>query len=514
MSDNTKLPEHDADMLFDVMPIPRFVVAVDGQKIGHIVKANSIAAQYFGEEKSKIEGEPIRKFMDVENARHFEQSFQVCLGRDRTVTIQSLPTKKSNLRVQGFWVAPIKNENGDISYLDVIGQLDVRDQSILQQERDDAISLLASIFEVSEIGIIVSDENGKIVRVNDSFVRTYGWLRDDVVGKDFTILVSEDEREATRVNHKKFISVGVRSTGDVKILRKDGSVATSLFTSATLRLSQNRKFLVTTVMDITLRKKMEVSLREAKERADEANRAKSNFLANMSHELRTPLNAIIGFSELMLKGTFGDVGNLKYEEYLDDIHMSAGLLLDIINEVLDMSKIEAGRLELEPENFNVEDVIRSVCRMMSSRVFASNIEILQNIQDDLPLVHADYRLIRQALINLITNAVKFSPQGGEICVSAHVSKFGDIVVSVTDQGKGIEKEKIQKALEPFGQVNEHPERRDSEQEGTGLGLPLAKAMVEMHGGKFSLYSNVGEGTKVVFTLPSSRLVRGDSGQQS
>lgn len=508
MTENVELPEirYDADKLFDIMPIPRFIVDVSKKKIGCISRVNDIAVQYFGQPKSKITGAMIHDFMDAENARHFEQSFQVCINRNRTVTIQSLPTKKTNLRVQSFWVSPVKDEEGNIICLDVIGQLDVRDQSILQQERDDAISLLTSIFDVSEVGIIVSDERGVIVRVNDSFVRTYGWTRDDAIDRDFTDLVSEDEREATRVNHKKFISVGVRSTGDIKILRKDGSVATSLFTSATLRLSQNRRFLVTTVMDITLRKKMEMSLRQAKERADEANRAKSNFLANMSHELRTPLNAIIGFSELMMKGTFGDVDNPKYREYLDDIHMSAELLLGIINEVLDMSKIEAGRLDLDAEDFNIEDVIRSVCRIMTSRVFASNIEIVRDVQQDLPMVHADYRLIRQVLINLITNAIKFSPQGSKITVCAHTGKFGDIVVSVADEGQGIEEAKIQKALEPFGQVYENPERREYDHQGTGLGLPLAKAMIEMHGGHFSLHSKVGEGTKVIFTIPFSRVL--------
>ncbi len=161
----------------------------------------------------------------------------------------------------------------------------MKDHSILQRERDDAMSLLASIFEVSEVGIIVTDPAGVVVRVNDSFIRTYGWTRDELINIEFSELVTHDDRERARVNHKKFISVGVRSSGELKIICKDGSVANVLFTSATLELSQNRKVLVTTVMDITLRKQMEQSLRYTKEQADSANRAKSAFLANMSHEL-------------------------------------------------------------------------------------------------------------------------------------------------------------------------------------------------------------------------------------
>ncbi|MGH1376585.1 MAG: ATP-binding protein [Alphaproteobacteria bacterium] len=498
----------DFGSLFQMMPIPRLVISVEGKDTFKAMKINNQALKYFDCPENHVIGHKISDFMDSENARHFDQSFRVCISRKRTVTIQALPTLYGGVKVYGFWISPVMDDvTGEVLYLDVLGQIDVRDQSILQRERDDAMSMLASIFEVSEVGIIVTDESGSVVRVNDSFIRTYGWSRDEIVGHDFISLVSDDEKEKTRINHKKFISVGVRSTGEVKMLRKDGGVANILFTSATLRLSQNRKFLVTTVMDITLRKQMEHSLRLAKEQADTANRAKSTFLANMSHELRTPLNAIIGFSELIMKETFGRIKNAKYKEYMDDIHMSAEHLLGIINEVLDMSKIEAGRLELVEEEFDINDMIVSVCRMVSSRVFASDIEIQRKIQEDLPIIKADYRLIRQVLINLISNAIKFSEQSSSIVVSAVVDEGGDILISIIDQGIGIEKDKIVQALEPFGQVKEYQDRRNIEEQGTGLGLPLAKAMVQMHGGKFDLFSEIGVGTTVSFTLPSNRIVQ-------
>ena len=505
------MPEQDKSFdfgaLFQRMPMPRLVVSIDDGKPGEVIECNDFACEYFQCNRSLIIGHKISNFTDIETARHFEQSLQVSISRNKLVTIQALPSKNDVVRIRSFYVSPILNKAGVIQYLDVLGQLDVRDQSELKRERDDAMSLLASIFEVSEVGIIVSDEDGVVVRVNDSFIRTYGWSRDEIVGESFTILVSDDEKEKTRVNHKKFISVGVRSTGEVKMLRKDGGVANVLFTSATLRLSQNRKFLVTTVMDITLRKKMEHSLRLAKDQADTANRAKSSFLANMSHELRTPLNAIIGFSELMIKETFGPIGTDKYTEYMDDIYMSAQHLLDIINEVLDMSKIEAGHLELVEEPFSIFDTIVSVCRMMSSRVFASNIDIVREIEDMLPPIKADYRLVRQILINLITNAVKFSPRGSVITVSAYIDGMQNMVLTVSDQGIGIHKDKIERALEPFGQVDDRPDMRDvNQQQGTGLGLPLAKAMVEMHGGTLEIESELNVGTSVIFTLPSSRLL--------
>ncbi len=499
------IPEIDLSVLFEKMPIPRIVFGVRGGNIDSVVKVNDLALKFLGYPKQKVLGAFVRDFMDSENAKHFEQSFKVCLSRKRTVTIKALPTLSGGLRVHGFWVSPVFDDNGEVICVDVLGQLDVGDQSILQRERDDAISFLASVFDVSEIGIIVSDDQGAIVRVNDSFIRTYGWARDELIGHSFINLVAEDEREKTRVNHKKFISVGVRSTGEVKILRRDGGVANALFTSATLNLSQNRKFLITTVMDITLRKQMELSLRLAKEQADTANRSKSTFLANMSHELRTPLNAIIGFSELMIKGTFGQIGNEKYSEYMDDIHMSAEHLLGIINEVLDMSKIEAGKLELQEEVFDLVDLVRSVCRMSSSRVFASNIDITVDVVGEIAPIFADYRLIRQVLINLVTNAIKFSNVGESIIIKVFSCAQG-VMVQVVDHGVGIGADKIEQALEPFGQVTDTPERRDVVNQGTGLGLPLAKAMIEMHDGKFLIESSVGVGTTVSIIIPKSRVV--------
>ncbi len=500
----------DFNRLFNIMPEPRLIVEVIDRNPGLVVQCNNNARAYFQHDKKAIIGRKFSDLVSSESALHLDQSFQVCISRKQVVSIQILPLLDGQgMRVHRFWVCPIlDDETGDVAFLDIVGQVEIKDGSVLQRERDDALMFLASIFEVSEVGIVVTDESGAVVRVNDSFLRSYGWSRDETVGAQFVNLVAEDEREKTQINHKKFLSVGVRSTGEVKILRKDGGVAHVLFTSATLTLSQNRKYLVTTVMDITLRKQMEQSLRVAKEQADAANHAKSNFLANMSHELRTPLNAIIGFSELIMKETFGPVGNDKYKEYMSDIHMSAEHLLSIINEVLDMSKIEAGRLELSEDTLSIGDLIDSVCRMMISRAFASSIDIIQEVEDDLPQVFVDYRLIRQALINLIANATRYSPQGGKIIVSAAIDKeSGWLLMSVEDEGIGISEDKIERALEPFGQVNDNSDMRDLHQQGTGLGLPLAKAMVEMHGGTLEVQSGLGKGTRVQIMLPKKRVRR-------
>ena len=490
--------------LFKKMPIPRFVVSMRGPNEYFVHEANDLALKYFDLSKDQIAGCKIQDFMDHENALQFQQSFEVCYSRKKSVTVQALPGVPGNVRVYGFYISPIVDEHKNVLMLDVIGQLDVADQSILQRERDDAISLMTSIFEVSEVGIIVTDHTGRIVRVNDSFIRIYGWSRDELINADVISLVTPDERELARKNHDEFIRTGVRSSGELKIIRKNGSIANALFTTATLELSQRRRFQVTTVMDITMRKQMEESLRQAKEQADTANRAKSTFLANMSHELRTPLNAIIGFSEMMIKETFGALGHAKYKEYLGDIHVSAGHLLEIINEVLDMSKIEAGRIELDEHEVDLQELIKSVTRMMASRAFGSNLVLKVEIHENLPNLYADQRLIRQVLINIVTNAVKFSKNGGTINIIAYTLDDGRMQITVSDEGVGIPKEKIKQAMEPFGQVSDRPE--NSQHQGTGLGLPLAKAMVELHDGTLRLESDLGKGTTVFISFPAYRLI--------
>lgn len=500
MTDQTKQQEH----YFQKMQIPRFIVGVEKGDV-YVVKAlNELALKYFDLSEDQIVGHKIQDFMDNENAMHFQQSFEVCASKKRSVAIQALPGVPGNVRIHGFYISPILNEAEEIEYLDVIGQLDVADQSILARERDDAISLLTSIFEVSEVGIAVTDYNGRIVRVNDSFVRTFGWSRDELINADITGLVTPDEREMARRNHAEYIRSGVRSSGEMKIIRKDGSIANALYTTATLELSQKRRFQVTTVMDITLRKQMEQSLRMAKDQADAANRAKSVFLANMSHELRTPLNAIIGFSEMMIKETFGPLGNDKYVEYMGDVHSSAHHLLEIINEVLDMSKIEAGRIEIDEGEIDLQEQIKSVTRMLDSKAFGNNVALSVKVPETLPNLRGDQRLVRQILINLVTNAVKFSRTGGTVSIEAHMLSDDRLQMTITDQGVGIPKHKIRQAMEPFGQVSERAE--NSSHQGTGLGLPLAKAMVELHDGTLSLESEEGVGTTVFVTFPAYRII--------
>ena len=491
----------DHTLLFDQIPVPRFVM--ERTAGGYVVvKANPKALQYFGKKEEGVIGHNLTDILDPENASHLLHSFDVALKKKLPVSIQSLPTFPGNFHVPGFWINPVKDKTGEIILIDVFAHPAQGDDTALERERDDALLLLTSIFEVSEVGIVVTDHNRRVVKVNDSFLRNHGWSRDELIGKDVTDIIAPEEQDLARRNYDEFIHSGIRSSGEMKLVRKNGAVVNTLFTTATLELSHKRRFQVTTVMDITLRKQMEYSLRLAKEQADAASQAKSSFLANMSHELRTPLNAIIGFSEMMVKETFGPMGQPKYTEYMNDIHMSAQHLLEIINEVLDMSKIEAGRVDLDEHEIDLHALILSVTRIMASRAFSSGLEIREHIPKDLPRLFADPRLVRQILINLITNALKYAEKSGFIDVTAKVGEHGGIVMMVQDDGVGIPKERIKEAMEPFGQIYDP---RHAHKQGTGLGLPLARAMMKLHEGDLELESDEGVGTKVTISFPRKRI---------
>ena len=496
----------DHKALFEALPVPRFLVTIDQERRYIVQEINHRGLEYFNRNEGQMLGNPVLEFMDSENARHFEQAFEVSIKQKVPVSIHALPSFPGGIHVYGFWINPLLDMVGNVILLDVMAQPDSSDDSVLQRERDDAMSLLTSIFDASNVGIIVTDHNRRIVRVNDGFIRSFGWMRENLVGEDFILLLSPDEQPQAIANHERYLRGSTRSTGEMKLVKKDGSIANTLYTTATLELSQRRKFQVTTIMDITHRKQMEMSLRVAKDQADAANHAKSAFLANMSHELRTPLNAIIGFSEIMSNGTFGKLNIPKYQEYTEDIHSSACHLLEIINEVLDMSKIEAGRVELDESDVNVEEVIDSVVRMMASRAFSNNVVIKTKIENNVPSLVADHRLIRQVLINLVSNSVKFCKAGGEIIIEARLLTDGEMEMVVRDTGIGIPRNKIAQALEPFGQIHETAHAA-KEVAGTGLGLPLAKAMVEMHGGRLTLDSDLGAGTNVYIHFPSRRVLR-------
>jgi two-component system cell cycle sensor histidine kinase PleC len=258
--------------------------------------------------------------------------------------------------------------------------------------------------------------------------------------------------------------------------------------------------------DITLLKRREEQLRTAMIEAMTANKAKSEFLANMSHELRTPLNAIIGFSEMIESEIFGALGNERYRGYVHDIHVSGQHLLNIINTVLDLARVESGKIVLSVEEIDVAALIHDCSSLMRDQFLQKNLQLTLNVEDGLPLLFADPLRLRQVLFNLLSNSIKFTQKHGHITTRADRGADGSLVIEIADTGIGMDPRHIPLAFEPFGLVQPAHNR---DHPGTGLGLPLSKALVEEHGGKLELVSELGKGTTARVTLPASRLLPPD-----
>ncbi len=241
----------------------------------------------------------------------------------------------------------------------------------------------------------------------------------------------------------------------------------------------------------------------AMRQAEEANHAKTEFLANMSHELRTPLNAIIGFSEVIEHEILGKAAsNPKYVGYARDINNAGCHLLNVINDILDIAKIEVGRLELEDDIFDLENSLDSCVKMLAEQAKKSGVELARETPAPLPNFRGDEKKFRQVILNLLSNSIKFTPEGGSVTLKAEVEEGGALRVAVIDTGIGIAPEDLAKVMAPFMQVESVHSRK---YEGTGLGLPISRALTELHGGKFSLTSELDAGTTITTRFPASRL---------
>jgi PAS domain S-box-containing protein len=366
----------------------------------------------------------------------------------------------------------------------------------VRRSTEDNLRLTQLAMDRSSESICLIDRSGRYLNVNDATCRQLGYSREELLAKTVFDVAVETDRDSWGDRWELSKRLGSRSFEGHRVTKDSRTIPVDIIVSHIQ--FRDREYLFTVARDATARRLGEQELRTARDLAESANRAKSQFLANMSHELRTPLNAIIGFSEVISSALFGPL-DLRYRDYAQDIHGSGHHLLRIINDLLDLSKIEAGRLELRDTLVALASIFETCRRMVIDRAMAAGVEL-----DFRPTgleLRVDELRLEQVLLNLVSNAVKFTPSGGRVDVSARLALSGEVIISVADTGIGMAAADIPRALQPFGQIDNSLSRPHG---GTGLGLPLARRLVELHGGTMSIDSELGKGTTVTVVLPTHR----------
>ena len=372
------------------------------------------------------------------------------------------------------------------------------------QQLDQQSAILQTTLDSIDQGIAAFDAQGRIIAWNEQCAEFFYNPPDLRVGmKRYELLKYMAEigamgpgepKEIADRREKEIIAAGSNSSDSFTML--DGrEISYTRF-----GLDDGGQTIV--YRDVTERLKYERELNEAKEQAEAGNRAKSEFIAHVSHELRTPLNAVIGFSEMMMQRIFGPLGSDKYDEYANVINSAGRHLLDQINQVLDLSKIDAGKMTFEFEDVKINEITDYVENLLEPQLQSRSHDLTIDIPSSFPMLHADKTMVTQVLMNLLSNAIKFTPENGQIQLQADLQN-DSIVISVTDNGIGIEEDMVQQVIDPFVQIRSALTRSE---QGTGLGLSIVASLVEHHGGQINLESEVDKGTKVTVSFPASRTV--------
>jgi two-component system cell cycle sensor histidine kinase PleC len=432
---------------------------------------------------------------------------------------------------EGHWIwlrarCELVRQRGEASDHLIGIAVDITEQKTLVERTAAADMRLRDAVETIPEAFVVWDADNRLVLCNSNFQSLHNLPDESVIaGTPYEVVIADGRKPVVRnrvVNEENAALPGARTfeaqLDDGRWLHiserrtKDGGYVSVGMDITALKqheekLTQSEKRLMATVTDLRQsQQKLESQTEqladlaekyaEEKTRAEEANQAKSKFLANMSHELRTPLNAIIGFSEIMESGMFGALGAEKYHEYCRDIRQSGLFLLEVINDILDMSKIEAGRMKLDFEDIELDRILAEAMRVVSSRADEKQLALSANVTPSL-IFKADRRALKQIALNLLSNAVKFTPEGGQISVRGRLSG-GAITIAIQDTGIGIEHEALKKLGRPFEQVES---QLTKSHQGSGLGLAIAKSLIGLHGGAMRIRSAPGKGTLVVVRLP-------------
>jgi len=392
------------------------------------------------------------------------------------------------------WPRERKDELGELARNLSVMVRRIRTTTVSMTYLDDIID---NIFDC----LVVTDERGRIEKVNSATSKLSGFKSQELVNRDFHSLFHNPGPKAR--NHASLSNLEKQAgIEEALLLTREGNKIPVQMASAVMQSHvDGRPRNVRILRDISQQKSREADLVTARQDAEAANVSKSRFLANMSHELRTPLNAIIGFSSIMKDGLKGPLSD-DYRGYSKDILESAEHLLMIINDVLDISKLEAGRMELMETDILIDEIIATCMRIVRPKADERGLTFSLSHDEQLPILRGDQRMVKQMILNLLSNAVKFNREGGRIDVICSRSPAGSLYLSVTDEGIGMEEDQIPKALEPFIQADSSFNRN---YEGTGLGLAITKSMIELHDGSIDIRSTPNKGTTVTLTFPRDRV---------
>ena len=372
--------------------------------------------------------------------------------------------------------------------------LRLRDAEALSEE-------LRGILDTATDGILLIDRDGRVLSLNRSAEALFGYDSEDLEGEPFTKLFAPESHRAAMeylegLSANDFASLLNDGREIIGRVREGGLIPVFMTLG---RVGEGMQKFCAVFRDITQWKRAEEELLEAKRKAEQSNSAKSDFLAKISHEIRTPLNAIIGFADVMREERFGPVGNDRYREYLKDIQTSGAHLVSLINDLLDLSKIEAGKVDLSFAGVDLNDIARQCMAIMQAQANRERIIIRTSLFPELPQVVADTRSIRQIVLNLLSNSIKFTPPGGQVIVSTQLVEDGEVLLRVRDTGVGMSEAEIAMAMEPFRQLS-------TTTPGSGLGLPLTKALTEANRARFTVKSGTNPGTLVEIAFPANRVL--------
>jgi PAS domain S-box-containing protein len=472
---------------------------------GRFVLANQAIAEIYGTTVEQLEGKTDADFNpDAAEVETFLRHDREVINSGRTLVIPEEPVTGRTGATRWFQTikVPLIAADGTRQVLGVSTDITAR-RHVEEQLRRTADELEALV-QAAPVAIIGIDMEGKVLSWHGGAQAMFGWTAEELVGRALAIVPSEKQEEfralRSRVEHGASI-VGLETYR----VRKDGSRIDVSISYAPLHDHQANTIGATIVYQDITERQLIAEQRQARETAEAANYAKSNFLANMSHELRTPLNAIIGFSELLEDQTFGPL-NEKQQRYVTNVRTSGRHLLQLVNDILDLAKVEAGRLVLDPESINVNALLQDMQRGLEPLAVAKRQTFTLEIPEELPALIADRGKVKQILYNLLSNAIKFTKEGGRLGLRASSVPGDDqgqpqIQIAVWDSGIGIAPEDVSRIFLEFEQLDSSYVRQ---QEGTGLGLALTQRLVEAHGGRIWVESTLGGGSTFTLLLPASR----------